>query len=155
TPRVHGVAARVDARPARAAPPRMAAAHRVGDQARRTHGVHDQLRDPRRGVPRPRSDGRRGRDRRPGGTARPHPRHGTRNRRALHLGVLRAYKEASARPTPAATVGSTRLAATYANAPRLSPSSARRNVSYANAENVVYAPQKPLPRMVFGVAGNA
>ena len=34
-------------------------------------------------------------------------------------------------------------------------SSARRTVSYAKVEKVVYAPQKPVPSTVFGVAGKA
>ena len=72
----------------------------------------------------------------------------SRSRRALQ-------SAASARPRAAASAGTTRLASSIRSADRRAPSSARRTISYVNVENVVYAPQKPVPRIVFGVDGKA
>src|SRR3954454_21290164 len=61
-------------------------------------------------------------------------------------------RDASARPSPAATPHTTTVPAVARSATPVSPFSRRRTISTLKAENVVYAPQKPVPRTTLGVS---
>ena len=65
------------------------------------------------------------------------------------------YAAASSSPTAAPASPASAEPATFPTASRTAPSSANRTVSKVNVENVVYAPQKPVPISNFGVPGRA